>query len=201
MSFCLENGLISTAQYGFLRGRNCEQAIANFSFLREIRQMTGRTRADRRMYCALIDMRRAFDTTWRARLWVRLHEKGIQGAVWLYLQRSNLVDYLRTVVVPGVPPDEWYTDGLGCAQGVILSPLMFNLEFNDVLDELNDVLAPGAGVTLSSGHRICAQLFADDAILFAETGWVAGPRRRSRNILHTDPTRDERVQMRDNCNA
>ena len=131
MEYCLENKLISDEQYRFIRGRRCEQAIASLSFIREIRQMTGRTRAERRTYCALIDMRRAFDTTWRARLWVRLHEKGITGAVWLYLQRSNLVDYLRTVQIPGVATDEWYSDGLGCAQGVILSPLMFDFEFNE----------------------------------------------------------------------
>ena len=89
--YCLQNKLISDAQYGFIRGRSCGQAIASLSFMREIRHMTGRTRTERRTYCALIDMRRAFDTTWRARVLVRLHEKSITGAVWLYLQRSNLV--------------------------------------------------------------------------------------------------------------
>ncbi len=168
MKYCLEHGLISDAQYGFIRGRSCEQAISSLSFLREIRQMTGNSRMRRRTYCALIDMRRAFDTTWRERLWVRLHEKGITGAVWLYLQRSNLVDYIRTVLVPGVPMDSWYSDGLGCAQGVILSPLMFDLEFNDVLDVLEQVRAPGAGISIGN-RRVYGQLFADDGLLFAET--------------------------------
>ena len=169
MEYCLKNKLISDAQYGFIRGRSCEQAIASLSFIREIRQMTGRTSAERRTYCALIDMRRAFDTTWRARLWVRLHEKGITGAVWLYLQRSNLVDYIRTVLIPGVAMDEWYSDGLGCAQGVISSPLMFDLEFNDVLACVEQVRHPGAGIDIGNGRRIFGQLFADDGLLFAET--------------------------------
>jgi hypothetical protein len=88
--------------------------------------------------------------------------------VWLYLQRSNLVDYIRTVLVPGVPMDSWYSDGLGCAQGVILSPLMFDLEFNDVLDVLEQVRAPGAGISIGN-RRVYGQLFADDGLLFAET--------------------------------
>lgn len=169
MDYCLAHELISDMQYGFIRGRGCEQAIAAATFVRELRAMTGRCADARRTYCALIDMRRAFDTTWRERLWVRLHEKGIRGVVWRYLQRSNLVDYIRTVLIPGLPMDQWYTDGLGCAQGTVLSPLMFDLEFNDVLDVIQQVRVPGAGIDLGNGRVVYGQLFADDGLLFAST--------------------------------
>ena len=87
----------------------------------------------------------------------------------LHLQRFNIMDYTRTVPIPGVAMDEWYSDGLGCVQGVILSPLMFDIEFNDVLPCVQQVRHPGAGVDIANGRRIFGQLFADDGLLFVET--------------------------------
>ena len=168
MEFCLANKLISTAQYGFIQGRNVDQATAAATMQREFRA-TGTTPDERRTYVALIDLRRAFDTTWRARLWVRLHDKGITGTIWSYLQRSNVCcDYYRCVLIPGEPVDTWYTDGLGCAQGVITAPLLFDLEFNDALEALADVNVPGAGVTVGE-RRITGQLFADDLLIPSAT--------------------------------
>ena len=99
----------------------------------------------------------------------RQHEKGISGAVWFYLQCSYLVDCLRAVIDPGVAMYEWYSDGLGCAQGAIQSPLMFDLEFNDVLACVEQVRHTGAGVDIGNGRRFFGQLCADDELLFAET--------------------------------
>ena len=62
--------------------------------------------------------------------------------------------------------DERYSDGLGCTQGVILSPLMFDIEFNDVLACVEQVRYPGAGIEIGNGRRILnqkfGQLFADE---------------------------------------
>jgi hypothetical protein len=35
--------------------------------------------------------------------------------------------YERCVSIEGAPADEWYSDGLGTAQGAILSPFLFIL--------------------------------------------------------------------------
>ena len=65
---------------------------------------------------------------------------------------------------PGEPVDTWYTDGLGCAQGVITAPLLFDLEFNDALEALARVDVQGAGVIVGD-RRITGQLFADDLLI------------------------------------
>jgi hypothetical protein len=48
-------------------------------WLSELRQLRGKTIEKRRVYAVLVDLKRAFDTTFRERLWVRLQEKGFGG--------------------------------------------------------------------------------------------------------------------------
>ena len=67
---------------------------------------------------------------WGSYVFECIHRHAIPGPGLLRVLPVSQV-YLVFGIFPGVAMYEWYSDGLGCAQGVILSPLMFDFEFNN----------------------------------------------------------------------
>ncbi len=60
---------------------------------------------------------------------------------------------------------DWFQIYSGVIQGDILSPTLFNIFINDVVDDVNSL---NLGVTID-GHRISILLYADDIVLLGET--------------------------------
>ncbi len=80
--WCDENSVLTDAQFGFRKGRSTVDAIFVLSSLIE------KTLNDKgRLYCAFVDLRKAFDCVNRNALWYKLYNSGIGGKM-LRIARS-----------------------------------------------------------------------------------------------------------------
>ena len=115
------------------------------------------------------DVRKAFPTTWRERLTVRLWQRGIRGRLLHYILNSGAMRYKRFVDVPGSTERVYFTDERGISTGHVLSPLLFLIEQDDMGAYLADDEHPGVGVDMgmASGCKMAANFFADDGVGFA----------------------------------
>ncbi len=152
--------LILDEQGGFRKGRgSLDQAFV-------LAETLQRRRVEKKTtYCAFIDIRKAYDTVWRAGLWARLWESRVRGKMWRML-RTMLSDVQSCVRIEG-QMSEWFDVPLGVRQGCVLSPILFSIFLNFYAKEV--VQGPG-GVPVSDGDELLKiLLFADDIALVAET--------------------------------
>ena len=118
----------------------------------------------RKLYCALIDFSKAFDTIPRSKLWICLEKLGIHGKMLKTLQAMyHRVQAL--VKTPEGPTDRFASD-MGPKQGCPLSPLLFGL-YIDGLElllqhSLDKIHAPEI-----NGVRIPLLMYADDSKLLS----------------------------------
>ena len=88
-----------------------------------------RLRQDTHTFCAFVDIRKAFDTSWVEATLVRLHQSGVTGGMWRTIA-NFLCGTLSQVRVRGDVSPPWVDTGI--AQGCVLSPLLFNLLVNSL---------------------------------------------------------------------
>jgi hypothetical protein len=112
---------------------------------------------------AELDARRAYDRVWRDGLLYKLMERGITGKMLRFLA-SMLSATNRYVAVHGAQSAEFSTT-VGLPQGAVLSPLLYAIFINALVD---DLAARNLGVEVF-GRRVGILLYADDIVLIAES--------------------------------
>ena len=153
--------IIVEAQAGFRKGYS---TIDNMFVLQGIvhKYLTRR----RKLYCAFIDFKKAFDTVNRDALWVVLKGIGIKGSLLKVLQ-SMYTSVSSCVRCPG-----GYTEFFDCLrglkQGCNLSPKIFTILINQLA---TDVIKYGKhGVQLMpDATDVFLLLFADDIVLISDS--------------------------------
>ena len=122
-----------------------------------------RLRQDTHTFCAFVDIRKAFDTSWVEATLVRLHQSGVTGGMWRTIA-NFLCGTLSQVRVRGDVSPPWVDTGI--AQGRVLSPLLFNLLVNSLAAGR---ASPGVRLVPSSDFRLTDQLYADDLVVLGES--------------------------------
>ena len=132
----------------------------------------------KRVYCAFIDYKKAFDLVDRSSLWSKLISHGINGKLMSVI--FNLYHHAKSCVRANGKMSDYFTCNVGVRQGENLSPLLFAIYLNDFesyvsrhykgLDTLSDDITchlsdPDIEVFL----RLHLLLYADDTIVMAET--------------------------------
>ena len=120
---------LSPLQGGFRPGLSClHTAFVFYEAVCSIREWKMKA------YVALLDVKKAFDTVWHAGLLVKLFKKQIPLYIWHILDTwygcSTSAESWNSCISRG------FTVKQGVRQGAILSPLLYSVFVNDLLDQL-----------------------------------------------------------------
>ena len=152
------NQELPDVQAGFRKSRETRDQIANIHWIIEMAREFQKT-----IYFCFIDYAKAFD--WITTNWKILKKMGIPDHLTCLLR--TLYAGLEATIRTGRGTTDWFQIGKGVHQGCILSPCLFNLyaEYimqNSRLDEAQ------AGIKIA-GRSISNLRYADDTTLMAES--------------------------------
>ena len=117
-------------QAGFRKGRGTRDQIANIRWtIKKAREF------QKNIYFCFIDYAKAFDCVDHNKLWTILKEMGIPGHLTCLLR--NLYAGQEATVRTGHGMTDWFQIGKGVRQGCILSPCLFNLYAEYIMEMLD----------------------------------------------------------------
>jgi exonuclease III len=151
----IEKGVtLHESQAAFREGRSCVDHIYTLS---QIVNASGMSK--QQLFVLFLDIKKAYDTVWRAGLFYKLKAKGVKGRAWrvLYDLFGKTQSKVRVCGTLSSPFDLL----VGVGQGDPLSTLLFDIFIDDLLESLHTECG-GNGVTLSDLLQIAALAFADD---------------------------------------
>ena len=118
------------------------------------------------VYCAFIDLEKAYDSVWREGMWKIAEYYGIPKEV-VEILRSWYEGINSCVRVDGVEGD-WFPIRTGLRQGCVMSPSLFNL----YMDAMMRKVTVGGAAGVRVGQETVIDLdFADDVALLADA-WM-----------------------------
>jgi len=146
------------AQAGFRRGMS---TVDNVFILQSL--INHCFNQNKKLFCAFVDFKKAFDFVVRDILWFKLIQYGVRGNILsviksMYNNISSKVKCQNTL-------SESFTCNLGVRQGECLSPFLFSLFLNDIEESF---LAKGVEGIEIGDLKLLLLLYADDIILFAK---------------------------------
>ena len=146
----------SDRQHGFRPNRGTIDAIF---IVRQLMQKSKQRGINCHFHFA--DFKSAFDTIWRKALWRMMRSIGFCNKIVSIIEKMY-EKTTCTVAVDGLLT-EWFSLGVGVRQGCLLSPTLFNLFLDFVMDELKCLQEH---VTLDNDLNFDAR-YADDITLIA----------------------------------
>ena len=120
------------SQYGFRPGRGTVDAIF---IVRQIMEKAREKKID--VHFSFIDFKSAFDTIWQKALWKMLRSIGVENRLVNIIEK--LYDETECAVVINGHITEWFKVTVGVRQGCLLSPILFNIFLEFVMDELKSL--------------------------------------------------------------
>ena len=144
--------LLSEEQAGFRAGRNTNEQIFNLRIIQE-----KYTEDQKPLYHIFIDFKKSFDRIWHAALWDTMKRLNINTILIKVIQ--SLYEKTISAIYYEGKVGEWFTTRTGIRQGCLLSPTLFNIMLEQIM---NEALLDPKG-TVSIGGRVITNLrFAVD---------------------------------------
>ena len=153
--WCERNRILAEEQGGFRPQRGCPDQLFSLVEILRNRGQTG-------TFCCFIDVKKAFDRVFRGGLWARLWKVGVRGKLWRVLR--TIYKKVESCVLVSGEKTEWFKIDTGVRQGCVLSPRLYALFINGLIDELSNAKL---GVEISPGLLLASLLYADDIVLIA----------------------------------
>ena len=158
-AFVNEKGILSPNQGGFQKN----MCTSDLIFLLQTIIEKFVKRANKKLYVAFIDFKKAYDTVDRDLLLKRLQALGING---LFLQNiCAMYDSTKYAIKLSNGYLAPIDSNLGLKQGCPLSPMLFNLYIDDIKDIFDDQCHP---VEIQE-TKISHFLYADDLVIISHT--------------------------------
>ena len=160
--WCEENQVIDESQAGF---RKQYSTIDNIFTLTSVVQKY-LSRPGGRFYCIFIDFSKAFDSIQHELLWNTLRRKSISGRFLKVLQ--SLYKNLKACIRVDDGLSNFFNCNVGTRQGCLISPLIFCLFINDLVDYMKAKFPNGVFINAN----ICdlyALMYADDISSMSDT--------------------------------
>ena len=132
----------------------------------------------KKLFCAFVDYRKAFDSVNRTYLWGKLLAHNIDGKCFKIIY--DMYQKAKSCVKSGNILSNFFTSNLGVRQGENLSPILFSIFLNDLTQFMSSKFEGLADFSKStfellSGNdfdvylRLYLLLYADDTVLLAES--------------------------------
>ena len=151
------NNILSDEQNGFRPDRYCQDHIFSLTSIIENR-MLGR----KYTFACFIDFRKAFDCVNKEMFWEKIETRyKVNGNLLIALKAL----YSKVSCAANVNSEltGWFTVDSGVKQGCILSPTLFAMFIDDLVDNLNSIQA---GIECGK-HMVSTLLYADDIVILA----------------------------------
>ena len=127
--FAEVKNLLHNSQNGFRPQRSCTDHIWTLHAV-----TSGRMRAGAVTYALFVDVVKAFPSVWRDGLWYRLWHMGIKGKMFRILY--HLYDTMSRCAWHNNETSNYFVGDLGLGEGDPLSPLLYTLFVNGLLQEV-----------------------------------------------------------------
>ena len=152
-----EKGLIVEEQGGFRKMRGCRDQVLSLVLLGQMVML----KKSSGLMVVFIDFSKAYDRIDRGKLWKSLETMGVSGKFLSFLQ--SLYAGTSCQVKVGDRQSKVLNVNVGLRQGCALSPVLFSLYINSLVDQLKSA---SCGIECA-GEIIPGLLFADDTALLA----------------------------------
>ena len=199
LEYCELLDIFVEEQNGFRKGRSCEDHIFTLSSI-----IKSRLQSRESLFCAFIDMEKAFDWISRPLLFYRLLQYNIDGR--MYKALKSLYTHTQSCIQLNDMFTDWFSVSSGVKQGDNVSPTLFALYINELAKEIN-----GLNLGVKFGNvKLSILLYADDMVLLADNEndlqamldcmkqWVYKWRLKinteKSNIVHFRPSRIKRTE-------
>ena len=155
------NGMRAAGQAGFRHGRCTMDNILVLQHAIDTYRA-----ANKPLFCAFIDFRKAYDCVDRGLLWRCLRSCGLHGDILHSLM--GMYDHAQMQIRLHGRLGEPFDTSCGVRQGDPLSPLLFGI-FIDRFEQYLRTHKPGLGCMIAANVLLQLLFYADDIVLFAES--------------------------------
>ena len=160
-NYSVDKNIIHPNQIGFQR--NCRTTDHIFT-LKTLINKHVQDKSKQKVHAAFIDFAKAFDTVWHHGLFFKLRNKGINGNFLQLIQ--SIYNSTECAVKIGSKHTKFFKCSRGVRQGCPLSPTLFNIYINDLIDNLEKINP--TPLTLQD-KKISCLMYADDIIILSSS--------------------------------
>ena len=153
-----DNNILSDNQFGFRQHRSTIDCV--FVLQSIINKIIKCER--RKLYCAFVDFKKAFDLVYRNGIWFKLFKMNVSSKFINIVQA--IYKSVKSCVRVNGNLTEYFDSYMGVKQGETLSPLLFIMFINDMTAYVNGDNIEA--ITIDE-LQIYLLLFADDTVLFS----------------------------------
>ena len=125
----------------------------------------------KRVCCAFVDYKKAFDTVNRTHLWSKLLTLGVSGRILAVIK--NLYTKTKSYIRYNNQMSDLFSCNIGVRQGENLSPLLFSVYLNDLAEHISSdcsgIMIGTEPEGLDVYIKLCTLLYADDTLLLCES--------------------------------